>query len=113
MKDEIRKAEAAGILFVAATGNNSLNLDINLNNNRRYPVCYNLSNIICVAAINKHDDLASFSNFGSMYVDIGAPGINIYSTVPGDSYELYNRTSMAAPHVSGKWSSGLNQSTVS
>lgn len=61
MKNEIRKAEEAGILFVAAAGNSSIDLDINLNNPRRYPACYDLSNIISVAATDKNDSSGRYN----------------------------------------------------
>lgn len=48
-----------------------------------YPASYTSSNIIAVAATNRNDNLASFSNFGLISVDVGAPGVSIYSTVPG------------------------------
>jgi len=47
-----------------------------------YPASYTSSNIIAVAATNRNDNLASFSNFGPTSVDVGAPGVSIYSTVP-------------------------------
>lgn len=64
-------------LFVAAAGNRGLNH----NSSPLYPCSYNLDNIICVAATDQNDALASFSDFGSVGVDLGAPGVNIYSTL--------------------------------
>lgn len=97
----IGAANTAGILFVAAAGNASSNNDAVAN----YPSNYNQPNIIAVASITSTGALSSFSNYGATQVDIGAPGSNIWSTVPGrnnsSSYASYNGTSMATPHVTG------------
>ncbi|MEG4144760.1 S8 family serine peptidase [Microcoleus sp. Pol12B5] len=95
--DAISEANSAGILFVAAAGNNSSNNDIRPS----YPANYDLPNVISVAATDRNDQLAFFSNFGASTVDLGAPGRNILSTVPGNNYGFYDGTSMAAPHVAG------------
>ena len=84
-------------LFVAAAGNTATNNDIN----PFFPASINLDNIISVAATDYNDNLAGFSNFGANSVDLTAPGVDIYSTVLGNSYGYKNGTSMAAPHVSG------------
>ncbi len=59
----------------------------------------NYENVIAVGAINNKGERTSFSNYGS-WVDIAAPGEDIWSTVPG-GYEAMLGTSMACPHVSG------------
>lgn len=94
--DAINSSKSIGHLFIAAAGNNGLN------NDRRphYPSSYNLDNIIAVAAIDSSDLKASWSNYGATSVDLGAPGVSIYSTIPG-GYDYYNGTSMATPHVTG------------
>ena len=56
-----------------------------------------------VAAVDRRGDMASWSNYGRNTVDLGAPGVDIFSTVADSdsSYAYYSGTSMAAPHVSG------------
>lgn len=95
--DIINKAGSRDILFVAAAGNNGANLD------RRpmYPASYRTENEIAVAATDSGDRLASFSAYGPNTVHLGAPGVSILSTVPGNAYAVYSGTSMATPHVSG------------
>ncbi|MBK5192161.1 MAG: S8 family serine peptidase [Flavobacteriaceae bacterium] len=102
--DAIERANQAGILFIAAAGNETNNNDANLS----YPGSYTNDNIIAVASITNSGGLSSFSNYGATSVDIGAPGSGIYSSVPVRSkgqiisgYATYSGTSMATPHVSG------------
>jgi subtilisin family serine protease/subtilisin-like proprotein convertase family protein/uncharacterized protein (DUF2141 family) len=95
--DAIAAAGDAGQLFVAAAGNSSLDNDTYPD----YPSSYDLDNIIAVAATDHNDQLASFSSYGAASVDLGAPGVDIYSTFPGNSYATLSGTSMATPHVSG------------
>ena len=83
-----------GALVVASAGNDGTNTI-------QYPAGYSSANIISVAATDDKDQLASFSNFSGTWVDLAAPGVNILSTTPGNSYDSWNGTSMAAPHVSG------------
>jgi len=97
LEDAIRAAGDAGILFVAAAGNDGSD------NDRRphYPSNYDLPNVISVAALDRNDQLASFSNWGVKTVHVAAPGKDILSTWLGDAYRDASGTSMAAPQISG------------
>ncbi len=68
----------AGIIFCVAAGNSTSDNDTTLT----YPADYRLGNMIVVAATDQNDALASFSNFGTNTVDLGAPGVNILSLLP-------------------------------
>lgn len=108
-KDEviaaIRYAEEKGVLLIHAAGNDGK--DIGENNNFPSPMYKSMSseftNWIEVGASTRYKKAlaASFSNYSDKHVDIYAPGLEIYSTVPQSEYEESQGTSMAAPMVTG------------
>lgn len=101
-KEAIQRTIDAGIVFVAAAGNDGADIDAIAEEDRTsFPAGYDLPGIISVAATDNDDGLAGFSNYGAREVDLGAPGVQILSTVPNGGYAFFSGTSMASPYVAG------------
>jgi subtilisin family serine protease len=94
VRNAIINANSKNVVVVFAAGNANQNIDIT----PQYPAVY--PETIAVAATDQGDRRATFSNFGTK-VDIAAPGVNIYSSVPDNTYMFMDGTSMASPHVAG------------
>ena len=116
LKDAIAYAEQKGVLFVAAAGNGrqGQGYDNDGDSKPAVPASYNHDIIISVAAIAEDGNLGTFSNWGRRTVDLGAPGVKVFSTVtqsvkytdtvidiPGLLTATWDGTSMATPHVAG------------
>jgi subtilisin family serine protease len=71
-------ASYPNVLFIVAAGNETTNNDVTPS----YPANFDLPNIISVAATDQNDNLTDFSNYGTISVDVAAPGKNILSTIP-------------------------------
>jgi len=97
LEDAIRAAGEQGIIFIAASGNSSEDTD----KRPHYPANYKLPNVVSVAALDRNDKLASFSNYGAKTVHVAAPGAAIVSTWLQNGFRDASGTSMATPHVAG------------
>ena len=118
----------SGFLAVISAGNDSLDNDMLLGSDvdgdgapdvfsPSYPSSYTVGNILAVGASNHNDEngystecrsslgftkpQCAFTNWGHDSVDLSAPGVDITSTVPGGTWDTWDGTSMAAPHVAG------------
>lgn len=101
--DAVKYALAKDVLLVQAAGNSKRNIDgwDNYPNPQYLATNTIATNWITVGASDKAGMAAEFSNYGNTVVNIFAPGVAIYSTIPGSKYMSWDGTSMAAPVVSG------------
>jgi len=113
LENAIKRAYEAGILIVAAAGN-EVKDGIDLDEVPEYPVCHDGPNgenwVLGVASVDKNDRKASFSNYGKNCIDLTAPGVRLFSTVyhndNNDEFKKYYQsgwtgTSVSAPQVAG------------
>lgn len=84
--DAVTYALNHNVLVVVAAGNDGTNNDGVAT--PIYPCNYAQDNVVCVAALTQNYSLASFSNYGPLNVDVGAPGVNIVSTWPGTNAKV-------------------------
>ena len=104
--DAIKYAASKDVLLVHAAGNDNKDIDKSDNFPTDAPDKVNeiTDNVITVGAMTRNynkDLVATFSNYGKLNVDVFAPGLEIYSTIPQNKYQLLQGTSMAAPAVTG------------
>ena len=85
-----------GHLFISAAGNEETKIGANYS-----PAANTASNHICVASSTESSAMSDFSNYGTPYVHVFAPGSRIASTFPNNRYKYSSGTSMACPMVSG------------
>ena len=114
LRDVIQDAQNNGVLFIAAAGNghNGNGYNNDTDSKPGYPASYDHDIIISVAALDEAGALGSFSNWGARTVDLGAPGVKVFSTMVSNKYSdkvidfagmtvYWDGTSMATPHVAG------------
>ena len=103
--DAIKYAASKDVLIVHAAGNDSKDIDTEPNFPTDVVDGKEISdNVLTVGALNyQYGDkiVAKFSNYGKQNVDVFAPGVKIYATVPGNKYKYLQGTSMASPNAAG------------
>jgi subtilisin family serine protease len=102
--DAVKYAESKGVLLIHAAGNDTKNIDVEANFPKdKYNDGSYCSTWLEIGASGPSRDMlmADFSNYGKQSVDVFAPGVDIYSTIPGSLYKDNSGTSMAAPVTSG------------
>jgi subtilisin family serine protease len=106
--DAIRYASDNDVLFIAGAGNESKDLDSLSNDNYPNDQFFNKNEFsdtfikVGASSINLNENFtAYFSNYGKINVDIFAPGVDIYSTMPNNKYKSQDGTSMSSPVVAG------------
>jgi hypothetical protein len=99
-QDAIAGLQDDDVLYVAAGGNDDSNTDVAELN---YPGNLDADNIVAVAATNRQDGIASFSQYGPITVDVAAPGLQIVTTAPNSSFTTsgVSGTSFSSPYVAG------------
>lgn len=109
LETAVNNAYNAGILLVASAGNNGYDKKGTIT----YPAAYD--SVIAVGAVDENNTRAYFSSVGRQ-LELMAPGVNVLSTVPNNSYASYSGTSMASPHIAGSaallWEANPNLSNV-
>jgi subtilisin family serine protease len=96
IEDAIQAVQAEGVLVVASAGNDGQDLGAVPS----YPASYPEDDVLTVGSVGQSGGMSGFSNRGAP-VDVYAPGEDVLSTAPGDTYDARVGTSVAAPHVTG------------
>jgi subtilisin family serine protease len=104
--DAIKYAESKDVLIVLAAGNDGKNVDItpNFPEDTKDKKTEISANVLKIGALNNDYGskmVADFSNYGAVNVDVFAPGVKIYATIPEGKYKYEQGTSMASPNVAG------------